>query len=90
MQVVCDRICFDSKLRRDNPKLSICRECKETRERCAQSSARNLNLRKDLVQVVHRSEIRLKVEAACKKLENRRRRMPRRREEFLFEKSLGV
>jgi hypothetical protein len=40
--------------------------------------ARNLNLHKDLVQGVHRSEVQLKVEEAGKKSENQRRRMPRR------------
>jgi hypothetical protein len=55
-----DGICFDSKLRRDSTKLSLCKECKETGARCAQSSARIRTLRKDLVQGVHRSEIQTK------------------------------
>jgi hypothetical protein len=54
------------KLRRDNTKLSLCKECKETGARSAQSSARTQNLRKDLVQGVHRSEIRLSVEESGK------------------------
>jgi hypothetical protein len=44
------------KLIRDSTKLSLCKECKETGARCAQSSVRIQTLRKDLVQGVHRSE----------------------------------
>jgi hypothetical protein len=44
-------------LRRDSTKLSLCKECKETDARRAQSSTRILTLRKDMVQGVHRSDI---------------------------------
>jgi hypothetical protein len=57
------------KLRRDNTKLSLCKECKETGVRRAQSSARIRTLRKDLVQGVHRSEIQLSVEGTLQEFE---------------------
>jgi hypothetical protein len=57
------------KLRRDNTKLSLCKECKETGVRHAQLSARIQTLRKDLVQGVYRSEIRLSVEGTLQEFE---------------------
>jgi hypothetical protein len=50
------------KLRRDSVKLSLCKECKVTAARCAQSFARTQSLRKNLLQGVHRSKTRLSVE----------------------------
>jgi hypothetical protein len=47
-------------------KLSLCKECKETGARSAQSSARTLTLCEDLVQGVHRYEIRLSIEESGK------------------------
>jgi hypothetical protein len=44
------------KLRRDSTKLSLCKECKVTAARCAQSSAGTQTLRKNLVQSVHREK----------------------------------
>jgi hypothetical protein len=50
------------KLRRDSTKLSLCKECKVIVVRRAQSSARTQTLHKNLLQGVHRPEIRLSVE----------------------------
>jgi len=56
------------KLRRDNTKPSLCKECKETGARHAQSSARIQTLRKDMVQGVQRSEIWLSVEGTLQEI----------------------
>jgi hypothetical protein len=48
------------KLRRNNVRF-LCKKCKATTARCAQSS-QELNLCKDLLQIVHRSGIRRRVE----------------------------
>jgi hypothetical protein len=66
------------KLRRDNTKLSLCKECKETGARHAQSSARIQTLRKDLVQGVHRSKIRLSVEGTLQEVEEPEKENARR------------
>jgi len=55
-----------SNIRRDNMKISLCKECKETGARSARSSARNLTLCEGLVQGVHRSKIRLSIEESGK------------------------
>jgi hypothetical protein len=47
-------------------KLSLCKECKETGARHAQSFARTLTLHKDLVQGVHIYEIQLSIEESRK------------------------
>jgi hypothetical protein len=59
-----------TKLKRDSMKLSLCKECKETGARPAQWSARIQTLRKDLVQGLHRYQIRISVKGTLQKSKN--------------------
>jgi hypothetical protein len=52
------------KLRRYSVKLSLCKECKVTTARHAQSLSRTQTLRKNMFQGVHIYEIRLSIEVA--------------------------
>jgi hypothetical protein len=78
------------KIRRDNMKPSLCKEYKETGARRAKSSARIQTLCKDLVQGVHRSEIRLSVEGTLQEVEETEKENARRERRMSLREILRI